>query len=150
MSGRKKKPQWWQVYVMLPLLAGLFVLEIRLGLNGTANILAQLGILFLVYAFMHLWLRTNRRALMDMDAELGTWQFKVYEVASADLAKAREAAQHIERRPTLRIPESELKGVLSTTFEMDEFEQDTAFPVGSHILQTEHILSAKETRDVDA
>ncbi len=150
MFAKKHAPQWWQLYVMLPVLAGLFVLEIRLGLQGAANIGAQLGILFLVYAFIQLWIRLNRRALMDLDEERGEWQYKVYEATAADLARVRQAAERAERRPLLQLPDGELKGVLSTTFEMDELDQDSGFPVGSQILQKEHILSVKETKDVEA
>ena len=150
MFPKKHEPHWWQLYVMLPVLAGLFVLEIRLGLTGTVNIAAQLGILFLVYALIQLWIRANRRALMGLDEEPGEWQFKVYEVTAAGLARAHEAAGRVESRPLLQLPEGELKGVLSTTFEMDEFEQDSAFPVGSEILQTEHILNVRQSKDIEA
>jgi hypothetical protein len=150
MSSKKHKAQWWQVYVMLPVLLGLFVWEIRLGLKGTINIAAQLGILFLMFAFMQLWIRANRRALMHLDEESGEWQFKVYELSAEDLARARQAASRIERRPLVRLPESEVKGVLSTTFEMDEFGHDSAFPVGSERLPSEHVLNVKETKDIDA
>ena len=150
MFPKKHKPQWWQLYIMLPVLAGLFALEIKLGLKGAANIGAQLGILFLVYAFVQLWIRANRRALMDLDGERGEWQYKVYEVTTADLVRAREAASRVERRPLLQLPDGELKGVLSTTFEMDEFEQESGFPVGSQILQKEHVLNVKETKDIEA
>ncbi len=150
MPTKNHKPQWWQVYIMLPILAGLFVLEIRLGLKGTANVLAQLGILFLVYGFMHLWIRANRRALMSLDEERGEWEFKVYEIGAADLVRAREAGTRLERRPARQLPQGELKGVLSTTFEMDEAEQDAAFPIRSELLRTKHILNVKESKDIEA
>ncbi len=149
MSHKQHKPQWWQVYIMLPLLAGLFVLEIRLRLKGTVNILAQLGILFLVYAFMQLWIRANRRALMGLDEVSGEWLFKVYEVTPASLAGAREAAQHIERRPAPQLPGTEVKGVLDTAFEMDEYDAEAPFSMGARSLQAEQALNVKQTKDVD-
>lgn len=134
VSRKAKKPQWWQLYVMLPVLAALFVLEIRLGLKGAANIIAQLAILFLVYSFMQLWTRANHRALMGLDEERGEWQFKVYEITSADLARARAAAQRAEPRPLFHLPEREVKGVLSTTFEIDDSESHAGIPVDSEAL----------------
>ncbi len=150
MSPKHHEPRWWQLYIMLPVIAGLFVFEIRLGLKGAVNIGAQLGILFLVYAFIQIWIRANRRALMGLDEAQGEWQFKVYEVTTADLVRVGEAASRVERRPLLQLPDGELKGVLSTTFEMDEFEQESGFPVGSQILQKEHVLNVKETKDIEA
>ncbi len=69
LSLKQHQPQWWQLYLMLPVLAGLFVLEIRLHLREPVNTLAQLGILFLMYAFIQLWVRANRSALTGMEEE---------------------------------------------------------------------------------
>jgi hypothetical protein len=52
-STKAHKPQWWQLYLMLPLLAGLYLPEMRLQLSGAADILAQLAILGLIFAFLH-------------------------------------------------------------------------------------------------
>ncbi len=145
MSAKAKKPQWWQLYVMLLVFAGLFVLEIRLGLTGTLNILAQLGILFLIYAFIQLWIRANRRALMGLDEERGEWQLKIYEVTAADLARTREAAKRIESRPLFSLPEREVKGVLSTTFEIDESESSAGIPVDSEALYS-HEATRNESK----
>ena len=150
MSSRNHKPQWWQLYIIVLVLAGLFVLEIRLGLKGALNIAAQLGILFLAYACMQVWIRANRRALMHLDEESGEWRFKVYELNAADLARAHEAASRLERRPIVRLPQGEVKGVLSTTFEMDEFGHDTPLPVGSKMVEAKHVLNVRETKDIDA
>ncbi len=141
MSSRKNKPQWWQVYAMLPVLAGLFLLEMRLPLSSTGHIIAQVGILVLVYSFIHIWLRVNRRALMGLDEESGKWMFRVYEFPPVE-----KVGKRMEERPIFQIPDAGLKGVLSTTFEMDEREQETAFPAGSEVLYSEELLTTKDTK----
>ena len=141
MASKKMKPSWWQLYAMLPVLVGLFLLEMRLQLTGTENTLAQLGILGLVYGFMHLWLRANRRALMGLDEEHGEWRARVYEFPPVELPNADGARRRTGARPLLQVPDAGLKGVLSTTFEMDELEADTAFPAGSDITYREEVFN---------
>ena len=43
MSSETKNPKWWQLYVMLPLLVGLFWPEMQAHLTETEHIIAQLG-----------------------------------------------------------------------------------------------------------
>ena len=45
MSSKKQQPKWWQVYVALPVLLGLFWPETHARMTGTDHILAELGIL---------------------------------------------------------------------------------------------------------
>ncbi len=123
MASKKRKPQWWQVYAMLPVLAGVFLLEMRLPLTGTEHIIAQLGILFMVYAYIQSWMRKNRTAMMNEDENAGQWVFNVYEVPPADVIDA-------EPRPLLELPAAGIKGVLSTTFEMDETPDEPPYRIG--------------------
>ncbi len=148
MASKKHRPQWWQIYAMLPALAGAFLLEMRLRLTSTENVVAQLAIVFLVFGFIQRWIHANQRALMGLDEESGEWQFKVYEFPPA--AKPEQAGERPEEKPIFRLPESGLKGVLSTTFEMDEFEDETAFPAGSDIFYSEEIFNARDTKDSEA
>ncbi len=122
-TGKPRRPQWWQLYVGLPLICSLFLVEMRLHITGTEHTVLQLGILALIFVFLQAWMRGNRRALMGLDEEPGTWQIRVYELTTADLARARESAVQIEKRPLLRMPAGELKGVLSTTSGMDELQE---------------------------
>ena len=43
----------------------------RLPLTDTEHILAQIGIVALMYACVHAWLGANRRALMEPEIEQG-------------------------------------------------------------------------------
>ena len=141
-SAKVKKPAWWQVYAMLPVLAAGFLLEMRLPLTNTEHILAQLGILFLIYGFLQAWLKANRRALMGLDEEHGEWRIRVYEIPPAETAHAARSAHR--QRPLIQVPETEVKGVLSTTFEMDE---EGSLPVGSEMFYSEEMFNTKETKD---
>jgi hypothetical protein len=123
MPSNKRSPQWWQVYVMLPLLVSLFLLEMRLPLTHTEHIVAQLGILFLIYGFIHLWLRANQSAWNGLgegfDGPRGEWQVKVYEIPPVRLSASKQDA-----RPLIQVP-PEIDGVLSDTFQMGSMDAES-------------------------
>ncbi len=128
MSSKGKRPAWWQLYIGLPLLCSLFVFEIDLHLDQTDNIILQLLILGLIFAFMQAWLRANRGALMETDEHAPErkepYGVRVYEFPSAE--RVTPARVTTVRGPLLNIPQLEIKGVLSTTFEMDA-DTDSVF-----------------------
>jgi hypothetical protein len=140
---RPRSPRWWQLYIMLPLLVGLYLPEMRLHLSRTEHILAQLGILALIYAYLHIWMRANRRALMGLDEELGEWRVRVYEIPSAQLLAGAHRAPGARRRSQL--PESEIKGVLSTTFELDDSEADSALPASPDTAISADLLKSSDS-----
>lgn len=119
MTTGTKHPKWWQVYVMLPLLVSLFLPEMRVRLTETEHIIAQLGILFLIFGFMQLWLRANRSALMDIGDEEGIWRVHIHEIPSERQKPLEDVGERARERPLLRIPAAGLKGALSNTFEWD-------------------------------
>ena len=107
MFPQHPHPKWWQLYLTFPLLIALFVADSRLKISTRGHQVVQLGIILLVYGLIHLWLKANARALSNLDRIQDHGAFKVIEVTAQDT------------RPTLHISGSELKGVLSDTFEMD-------------------------------
>jgi hypothetical protein len=136
------------LYVGLPLLCSLFVFEIRLRLSQTDNIILQLLILGLIFGFMQAWLRANRGVLMELD-ENAPERRQPHEVRVCQFpaaGPAREAASRIVGKPLLDIPHGELKGVLSTTFEMDAQEPDSLFGARRDAPRTEDILPLDELR----
>ncbi len=145
LKPKKRRAPWWQLYAMLPMLVVLFLLELRLHLPGAENVVAQLGILGLVYGLIHLWMTANREALMD-EAD-GHWEIKVYEVPPASLPTAEELRRRLAEHQVLHIPTAGVKGVLGTTFEMDEFEEESSFPAGSAIHYSEELFAGKENKD---
>lgn len=129
MPSNGKRPAWWQLYVGLPLLCSLFVFEIDLHLDQTDNIVLQLLILGLIFVFMRTWLHANRGMLMEMDENAPERQephgVRVYQFPpDGHVTPTRVAAIG---KPVLDMPQGEIKGVLSTTFEMDAEQADSVF-----------------------
>ncbi len=145
MSSKRRKPQWWQLYVGLPILTGLFVPETRLQLTGTEHILAQLAILGLIYGFVHWWLQANRAALIDVEQEEGEWQVRVYEIGPHQLRSADERRQ-LERRG-FELATHEIKGVLDTAAEMDDVEQEASFLPRAEAFRSHETVDAEDTRN---
>lgn len=141
-SAKVRGPQWWQLYVMLPLLAGLYLPEMRLRITSTEHIIAQLGILGLIYAALRIWMQANRRALMGLDEEQGEWRYKIYQFPATEPSDGRKGAR--ATGPLLHLPEAGVKGMLSTTFELDEHEPGSALPADSEVLYSEGIFSPRK------
>jgi hypothetical protein len=118
MRPKHRQPQWWQLYLGLPLLCGLYVPEMRLYVPQTEHVVLQLGILAVIFIFLRVWLRANAQALraMDLDAlvEPGAWRMRLYTLPPAEPADGRSFSVS-RAQPCL--PEVEVKGVLETTFE---------------------------------
>jgi hypothetical protein len=138
MTSKKRHPQWWQLYIGLPLLVGLFWSEMQLPLTPTENIIAQLGILILIFGFVQLWLHANRSALMGLDEEEGKWEFRVYQIPPGSLGTFDDVEVHPMERPLLQIPAGGIKGVLSDTFEWETPED------GSSVYADQRAVSRKE------
>jgi hypothetical protein len=69
MSRKKQGPSWWLLYLSLPMIIGLFLIEMRLSLSDTEHRLAELIILLAVFGSIWLWLRANTGALIQEDLE---------------------------------------------------------------------------------
>lgn len=59
-----RKPAWWQLYTLVPVLGGLFILEHHAGLSSNWHMAVQVGIVFLIYRLVWQWLSINAYALM--------------------------------------------------------------------------------------
>jgi hypothetical protein len=60
-------PVCWVLYALVPLLAGLFVVEHRASLSPTGHRVAQVGIVLLIYGLVWLWLRAHVRRRLWSD-----------------------------------------------------------------------------------
>jgi hypothetical protein len=107
-------PKWWQLYLTVPLLVVLFLLENRLKLSQRGHIVAQIGILLLVYGLIHWWLKANAAALSKMDRRQSHGRITVIQIPPTQLPDAGT-----DNQPMFGFPDSEIKAVLSDTFEMD-------------------------------
>jgi hypothetical protein len=61
MRRRHRTAGWWMLYVLVPLMGGLLLLEHRMPLSPRGHPYAQVGIVLLIYALVWLW--ANGRAL---------------------------------------------------------------------------------------
>jgi hypothetical protein len=120
MNPRTVRPRWWQVYLIVPLLITLFMLDGRLKLSQRGHQIVQLGILVFIYWLVHLWLRANAQALSDPE------QRKFHGTVIITRAPFhRIANKGSDGSPTPQLPDSEIKGVLSDTFEMDYIDAES-------------------------
>jgi hypothetical protein len=113
------RPKWWQIYLTFPLLIALFLLDNRLKLSLHEHQAVQIGILLLVYGLIHLWLKANEAALSNMDRRQFHGTVIVTRIPSQRLSEPTN-----DKRPMFQFSNSEIKGILSDTFEMDYIDAE--------------------------
>ncbi len=60
-----RKPSWWVLYLIVPVMAGLLVIEHDLVLSLLGHELAQFGIVVIIFGLMALWVRANEREMVS-------------------------------------------------------------------------------------
>jgi hypothetical protein len=68
---KHRGPAWWLLYALVPLLAGLFVVEHRASLSPSGHTGAQVGLVLFIYGLVWLWLRGNALRLLWSDQPTG-------------------------------------------------------------------------------
>ena len=131
MRSQDVRPKWWQVYLIFPLLIILFAIDHYLKISSRGHQMVQIGIVLLVFGLVHFWLKANSSALSQMDREQYQGMIRVIRISSPELSET-------DKHPMLQLPDSEIKGMLSNTFEMDYIDVES-FPVDevSHELNKE-------------
>jgi len=119
MSSSNKNPKWWQLYLIFPLLIALFAVDTRLNLSTRGHQIVQIGAVLLIYGLVHIWLKANARALSGMDQEQSDGRVIVTRIQPYQLSSIDN---EYKRRPLFQLPDSEIKGTLSQTFEMDTID----------------------------
>jgi hypothetical protein len=119
VSTQCARPKWWQLYLTFPLLIALFVFDHRLIISQHGHQAVQIGILLVVFGLIHLWLKANAMALSKMDRRQFHGTVAVIRVPLYQLSDTRN-----DKRPMLHLPDSELKGTLGDTFEMDYIDAE--------------------------
>jgi len=127
MSSSNLRPKWWQLYLTLPLLIVLFIVDNRLGITTRGHQVVQIGIVLLVYGLIHLWLKANASALSKMDQKRVRGTITVIQAPVSQLPGA-----DVRRRPMFELPAAEIKGVLSDTFDMDYMDEKASQSVKFH------------------
>ncbi len=59
MFGKISRPNWWLLYLLLPVLVGLLVIETKVPISEVGHRVVEVGIVLLVFGLIELWLRTN-------------------------------------------------------------------------------------------
>lgn len=70
----KRKPQWWQLGLLAPLMAGLLILDTHLALAQWAHQCIEVGVVLLMYGSLACWLWLNQAALESEASKPGGWQ----------------------------------------------------------------------------
>jgi hypothetical protein len=117
MPPSNLRPNWWQLYLIFPLLILLFTVDNRLKISTRGHQAVQIGIVLLVFGLVHLWLRANSSALSQMDKAQYRGTVRVIQIPPPQISET-------DKRPMLQLPDSEIKGVLSDTFEMDHSDAE--------------------------
>jgi hypothetical protein len=119
VSTHYARPKWWQLYLTFPLLIALLLLDTRLKLSVRGHQAVQIGIILFVYWLIHLWLKANARALSNMDQRQYHGTVTVTRVPSYPLPDIKS-----DKHPMFQLPNSEIKGTLSDTFEKDYIDAE--------------------------
>lgn len=126
MSSNYARPKWWQLYLIIPLFIALFAAANRLKLSTRGHQAVQIGIILLIYGLVHLWAKANAKALSEMDQEQYSGRVTVIRVQPYQLP---DTDDENKKRPMFQLPGSEIKGVLSDTFEMDYIDAKFISPI---------------------
>ncbi len=69
MLTKRQGPSWCLLYLSLPVMIGLILLEMRLSLSDTGHRFAELIIILIVFGGMSLWLKANSGAIIQEEME---------------------------------------------------------------------------------
>ena len=123
MNSSNTRPRWWQLYLTFPLLIALFVLDHQLKISTRGHQAVQIGIVLVVYGLIHWWTKANAGALSGMDQRQYYGTFRVIQVPPYRISSTDNDQQSI-----LKLPDSEIKGILSNTFDMNTIDA-TLLPI---------------------
>jgi hypothetical protein len=64
MKTKTRHPPWWQLWMLVPGLGMLGLLEAKAPLPATAHKVVEIGLVLLVNGLIWLWLRANKAGLL--------------------------------------------------------------------------------------
>jgi len=122
----QNRPNWWQLYLIFPLLIALFAVDSRLKISARGHQAVKIVIVIIVFEIVHLWLKASARALSAMDQAQLSRRVKVIKIQPYQLSAMDN---EYKQRPMFHLPDSEIKGTLSDTFEMNYIGAEFASPI---------------------
>jgi hypothetical protein len=99
MFNQNRGPRWGLLYMIVPLAAGLFWLEMKTPLSETEHRAADVGIVLLIFGLVELWLRANRLAFFREDyrkQEKSGLQSRLWGVLSEEIPAQEPGASRVE------------------------------------------------------
>jgi hypothetical protein len=69
----KSRPQWWQMFLLVPLMIVLLVLEGKVASPPPVHRFLQFGIVVVTFGLMALWVNMNQVTLFNEEFEKQTW-----------------------------------------------------------------------------
>lgn len=64
MTQERRRPSWWQLWLLLPALGILAFLEARAPLSPAGHTVVEVAIVLVIYGLVSVWLRANRARLL--------------------------------------------------------------------------------------
>lgn len=59
MFGKISRPKWWLLFLLMPVLVKLFVIDYEAPISDAGHRVLEVGIVLLVFGLIELWLRGN-------------------------------------------------------------------------------------------
>jgi hypothetical protein len=69
MRHKRSRPNWWILYLILTLMLGLFLIEVRVPLSSRGHQLTEIVIVLFIFRIIWIWLDVNEQALNQEELE---------------------------------------------------------------------------------
>lgn len=73
---QKRKPHWWLLYLTVPLVLGLLVIESQMPYPLVIHRIAEFVIVLMGFGSMLVWVRANEGGLIDEEIEKEPWTIR--------------------------------------------------------------------------
>ena len=73
---KRQNPRWWLLYLTMPLMIGLLVLEGRLPEPPVVHQIMEMGIVIVCFGLMAVWVHANEGARVNEEFEKEHWNME--------------------------------------------------------------------------
>jgi hypothetical protein len=80
---KHRRPAWWVLYALVPLMGGLLLAEHHALLTPVWHTCVRIGIVLFIYGLVWIWLHVNTVALLltDQDTPVRTYVYEAHRAA---------------------------------------------------------------------